>query len=301
VANGTGGRDEGGGGIYTGGTLLVDGSTISANTAEGSAGISAVGTSLTVRNSTIANNVAYFSDGGLGVDLGIGRSLLVQNSTITANTAAYYGAGAFIEAYEPALLDFQSTIVASNAEPLGFRPTGVDLYVYRSDYDQFSLTADHSLIGVADGIVFEPGSSNNVTGTLAAPLGPRLGPLGNNGGRYQPVRCCPAARPLTPAATRPTWPPTSAAPRASKGSGCGVPLDVPAASALTSFVVSGLPQIPRSPFLTSSITTQVTARRFSPSIAIIVSVSFRTISCFCAGVKTPSISFTVTRGISFLR
>src|SRR5262249_9715402 len=73
-------------------------------------------------------------------------------------------------------------------------------------------------------------------------------------------------------------------------------LDFPAASAFTSLVDRGFPPTPQSPLLTSSTTTQVTDRMFSPSIETIVSVSLRIISCFCAGVNTPSISFTFTNG-----
>ena len=77
------------------------------------------------------------------------------------------------------------------------------------------------------------------------------------------------------------------------------PLGTPAASAFTSLVVRGLPPIPQSPLLTSSITTHVTGRMFSPSIDTIASVSLRIIYCFCIGVNTPSISFTFTKGIAF--
>src|SRR5580692_3398395 len=55
--------------------------------------------------------------------------------------------------------------------------------------------------------------------------------------------------------------------------------------------------MPQSPLRTSSTRTQVTGRRFSPSISTIVSVILPIISCFCSGVNTPSISFTVTSGI----
>jgi len=44
--------------------------------------------------------------------------------------------------------------------------------------------------------------------------------------------------------------------------------------------------------LTSSTITQVTERMVSPSMETIASVSFRTISRFCASVKTPSITLT---------
>jgi hypothetical protein len=39
-------------------------------------------------------------------------------------------------------------------------------------------------------------------------------------------------------------------------------------------------------------------RRFSPSILTIASVRSRTIRCFCSGLKTPSIAFTLTSGMS---
>ncbi len=55
--------------------------------------------------------------------------------------------------------------------------------------------------------------------------------------------------------------------------------------------------MPQSPLLTSSMTTQVTPRMFSPSISTIVSVSFSIISCFCSSSKTPSMSLTFTIGI----
>jgi hypothetical protein len=57
----------------------------------------------------------------------------------------------------------------------------------------------------------------------------------------------------------------------------------PAASALTSAVVSGFPPMPQSPLATSSTTTHVTARMFSPSIDTIASVRRSTISLFWSG------------------
>jgi hypothetical protein len=45
-----------------------------------------------------------------------------------------------------------------------------------------------------------------------------------------------------------------------------------------------------SPLATSSTTTQVTGRRFSPSIETIASVSRSMISRFWSGVKTSSMS-----------
>ena len=60
---------------------------------------------------------------------------------------------------------------------------------------------------------------------------------------------------------------------------------------------SAFPPIPQSPLLTSSISTVVTPRMFSPSMETIVSVSLAIISCFCFWEKTPSISFTLISGM----
>src|SRR5262249_40263478 len=73
---------------------------------------------------------------------------------------------------------------------------------------------------------------------------------------------------------------------------------LPAASAFTSSVVSGFPPIHHSPLFTSSTTTQVTCRIFSPSTLTMASVSFFTISCFCESEKTPSMSLTLINGIN---
>ena len=70
----------------------------------------------------------------------------------------------------------------------------------------------------------------------------------------------------------------------------------PSDSSFTFSVVKELPAIPQSPLLTSSTITEVTERKFSPSMETIVSVSLRIISCFCAGEKTPSITFIFTNG-----
>src|SRR5262249_51562702 len=52
-----------------------------------------------------------------------------------------------------------------------------------------------------------------------------------------------------------------------------------------------------------STTTQVTARMGSPSTSTMASVRRRTMSCFCSTEKTPSITFTLTNGMtdSFFR
>src|SRR5262245_47129578 len=56
--------------------------------------------------------------------------------------------------------------------------------------------------------------------------------------------------------------------------------------------------MPQSPPRTSSTRTQVTGRRFSPSIATIVSVMRWILCCFCSDVNTPSMTLTWTSGIA---
>src|SRR3954451_706739 len=53
----------------------------------------------------------------------------------------------------------------------------------------------------------------------------------------------------------------------------------------------------QSPLLTSSITHHVTPRMFSPSTLTIASVRRSAIWVFCSGVKTPSMSRTLMRGM----
>src|SRR4051794_610170 len=53
----------------------------------------------------------------------------------------------------------------------------------------------------------------------------------------------------------------------------------------------------QSPLRTSSMTHQVTPRMFSPSTLTIASVRRSAISVFWSGVKTPSMTFTLMRGM----
>ena len=55
--------------------------------------------------------------------------------------------------------------------------------------------------------------------------------------------------------------------------------------------------MPQSPLLTSSTTTQVTGRMFSPSMSTIASVRRSTMSRFCSAVKTFSMTLTLMSGI----
>jgi CSLREA domain-containing protein len=80
-----------GGGIYNWGTLTVQRSTLSDNSAEWGGGIYNDGT-LTVQSSTLSGNSSATHDGGGIYNRG---ALTVQSSTFSGNSTAYYGGGLF--------------------------------------------------------------------------------------------------------------------------------------------------------------------------------------------------------------
>jgi hypothetical protein len=185
-----------GGAIYfaNGGTLLVDSSTVSGNTAgslRGGGGIffqgSAAAGGFTVRNSTIAGNSAS-SGGGIALRYFTGNAL-IQDTTVSGNTAGfsggspyYAGGGGIAKFYltTSGTITLQNSIVAGNSSSAAnFDP---DIATNTPN----GTIADHSLIGVVDQFVqLAPSSANNQSGTDAAPLDPKLGPLANNGGPTQ--------------------------------------------------------------------------------------------------------------------
>jgi hypothetical protein len=190
-----------GGGIrlMTGSTLVLIGSTVAANSAVdaglGAGGgiyfgappgssAGAPGGGLTIGDSTIVDNFAP-NGGGIGLGTMRGGTVLLQNSTVTGNSAtstdttAGYGAGGLSDVSAALVntgpITLQSTIVAGNASANG-RP---DLANAAAGV---TVTADHSLLGAADTVTLAAGSANNLTGTAANPLDPKLAALADNGG-----------------------------------------------------------------------------------------------------------------------
>jgi hypothetical protein len=181
-----------GGAIYSyDSPVLIRNSTISGNTSGGVGGaiyMSARGDvdpSLTVENSTIANNTATLPDeaGGGGVSLCCGddgQHLEIRGSTISGNSVGgdnTRGGGVYANTYyapDPAnQVSIQSTIVANNTAP-----TGNDLFLANGGQVGFSLIED-------------PANSTNPTFSLTntgpniLSLDPQLGSLSSNGGPTQ--------------------------------------------------------------------------------------------------------------------
>jgi hypothetical protein len=192
-----------GGGIrvMAGATLTLVSSTVSGNTCEGGApGVGGgiyfgspsylanphPGGGVTIRDSTVADNVSPIG-GGVGLGDVPSGTVLVQNSTVTGNTATgadlspgYGGGGLGQYSVTPtsATVTLQNTVIAGNTAVNG-RP---DLAI---DSAGVTVTADHCLLGAADTVTLTTGSANNLAGTVAVPLDPKLAPLADNGGPTQ--------------------------------------------------------------------------------------------------------------------
>jgi hypothetical protein len=197
-----------GGGAYneTGGTLTVDSCTLTANT--GCALGNADGT-LTVTDSTLQGNRAFqfantlgsgggifstgsttvidstlignYASGGGGIYQSAG-SLTVVGSTLTANTVISRvlpskGGGIYNLSSVPVVL--RNTIVAGNVN-YGTNG-GPDIN------GAVDPASSYNLIGIGDGTVtgIRNGSQGNQVGTVARPIDPLLGPLGDYGGPTQ--------------------------------------------------------------------------------------------------------------------
>jgi hypothetical protein len=177
-----------GGGIYffNGGSLTMDGCTVTGNfqtnSANGGGGIYFYGQvgvgGFLISNSTVSGNTASGQGGGFSVIEPQG-TFTIRNSTIANNSsaAAFGGGGVSLLGTSPATLEVQSSIISGNVNA-----DAPDIYAYT--YYPSTVSVNASLIGVADaGFTFT--GANNLTGTLAAPLDAKLGPLANNGGPTQ--------------------------------------------------------------------------------------------------------------------
>jgi hypothetical protein len=152
---------------YTGltnrGVLTLTSSTISDSH---SSGIDNSGT-LTVTSSTISSNSAFATGGGINNS----GMLTVTSSTITGNSA---NAGGGIYNSSASTLSLQNTIVAGNSSA-NFGPDISGSVQGGSGYNLIGI-ADGSLFGISNGL------GGNLVGSPDAPIDPRLGPLGDNGG-----------------------------------------------------------------------------------------------------------------------
>ena len=196
--NSTSGESSDGGGVSTsnfrpaGSLLLVD-STVSGNRTTGfsgdGGGIHAL-TPATLINSTVSGN-STSGDNARGGGIVISQNsfgattaspLTLISSTVTQNSTTSplsSGGGGIASLFTTGglLANITNSIVAGNT-------------AYDARYSDLrpgpsgELTISHSLIGVADELNIA-GNVGNLTGTVASPLNPQLGPLAFNGGPTQ--------------------------------------------------------------------------------------------------------------------
>jgi len=172
----TGNRADNGGGVFNGGTLTVIGSTISGNHAEfDGGGIDHGNGTATILNSTISGSTANRDGGGIKSS----APIVLTNVTVSGNAANADSSGGgtgggLARTGGMAALTIRNSLVAGNANPTA-----------EPDCKGTITSGGGNLVGnVSAGCTFIP-MPNDQTGTSAAPLDAKLGPLGSNGGPTQ--------------------------------------------------------------------------------------------------------------------
>jgi CSLREA domain-containing protein len=216
---------DGGGIVNHTGRVEIAGSTIMNNSASGQGGgiLNTVddptrrkSAGLTLTNSTVSGNSAE-SGGGIANSAERSRAhLRLTNSTVTRNSATQRGGGVFQtgESFED---DLSSLTVTNSLLAQNSAPTGPEVYNVVGDFGpSFNLIGDGSDSGVSDGV------DGNQVGSAEAPIDPKLGPLGDNGGPTRTHRLLPGS-PAIDAASTPDCPPTDqrGVPRP-QGAGCDI-------------------------------------------------------------------------------
>jgi hypothetical protein len=167
-------------------SLTLADSTLANNSSQSEAGgLGLFGGQATLTNVTLSANTARRDGGGLraandGVD--DLATLNLNNVTITGNTADSdnndNGNGGGIDAAS-GTVNIQNSILAGNFDTPGNSSAGT----VHPDCSATLASASHNLIGINAGCAgIANGSNGNHMGTIGGPLDPRLGPLADNGG-----------------------------------------------------------------------------------------------------------------------
>jgi len=176
-----------GGGIYNfnNGTATLTNSTISGNSAFSGGGIfnGNSGTVVTLTSSTVSGNSANNNGGGIFNYFGgiatLTNSTITNNIADSGNTGTGHGGGIYNFSGS---VNVQNTIVAGNFDTPNNAGTGT----INPDVSGTFTDNGNNLIGINQGSTsFVNGTNGNIVGTLAAPVDPKLAPLGNNGGPTQ--------------------------------------------------------------------------------------------------------------------
>ncbi|HEY3662515.1 MAG TPA: choice-of-anchor Q domain-containing protein [Chthoniobacterales bacterium] len=174
VSGNTANTGGNGGAIFNSSGLTIKSCTISGNSVSSSigagsgGGIYNSGGTLNVINSSLSGNTAVGpggnSDSGGAIITNVGRVTLT-NATITGNTADFGGG---VWNLNGGTVHSGNTIIALNTAPIA------------RDVDGVFISDGHNLIGNNNG---SSGFTNGVNGDQVGVIDPKLGALGDNGGR----------------------------------------------------------------------------------------------------------------------
>lgn len=189
----TGGNlaDHGGGVYNCEGTVTINNSTISGNTATGGCnggGVYSTEGAVTINNSTISDNTAAGAGGGVanltGDDEGTG-TVTINNSTISDNDAAVAGGGvANLQMVGTAAVTISHSIVSGNTAGAGREVFNYDGTVTANDYNLFGHSGEtdaEAFYGFAPTDPTDINATSDGGGTPTA-LAAILADLADNGG-----------------------------------------------------------------------------------------------------------------------
>ena len=203
VTGGTIDEENAGGGVQNDGTLTLIGVTVSDNVAGGGGGlINSPGASLTLVDSTVANNTVTnpVTAGAGGIINGMGSTLTLVNSTVSGNRAVAPSASASgfaggIQTYPLSHVTLINSTVTANVAERGegggiYAAPSADVVLSNSIVagntalsapDCFGpiTSQGNNLVGTTSGCTYSPGPGDLVG------IDPNLGPLADNGGFTQ--------------------------------------------------------------------------------------------------------------------
>ncbi|KAK3282536.1 hypothetical protein CYMTET_9730 [Cymbomonas tetramitiformis] len=168
--------EDAGGGVFTKGTLVLEGCTLHGNSAYTTGGGCYTTSSLVLRNTTVQENVAG-TEGG-GVSCAPTAEIVLDNATIvTSNFAALVGGGIYLGSQGAMLVQGRTMIFNNSAQLSGgglFVGANASILVT----DQSEVTSNSAVMGNGGGILGDLGSLIQVTGKVT--VGSNV--AGNSGG-----------------------------------------------------------------------------------------------------------------------
>ena len=202
LANGRYYDSASGGGLFSGGDLLIDHSTISGNSVVGTPGYSTGGGffslgATAISSSTVDGNHAPLAGAGDIEGFQTIRSSVIADSTISGNTADFRTGGIVSFA---SILRVKNSTIAFNSTPTGFAGGGAGLLTLA--YANFlylgsTIIANNTVAGQADDLCWQGGRGAGVTGRDNLIIASCLG--------YEPVDTIHADPMLAPLADNGGW------------------------------------------------------------------------------------------------